>query len=102
MAATACHRDHIVIESDETLSWYRPKDEAKFGFCNRCGATVFWHTDANPESVSIAAGMFDVPTGLRTEFAFYTAEASDYFNLDESLVSFPMGPEAESLDEPDA
>lgn len=96
LAATACHRDHVIIESDETLSWYRPKDDVKFGFCTRCGGTVFWHTDANPESVSISAGMLDMPTGLATEFAFWTESASDYYRLDESLISFPGG--ADNLD----
>lgn len=88
MAATACHRDDVVIESDETLAWYRPEDDVKYGFCNRCGATVFWHTDARPEAVSIAAGMLDTPTTLETEFALHTAHASDYYRLDESIASF--------------
>ena len=88
MAATACHRDDVVIESDETLAWYRPEEDVKYGFCTRCGATVFWHTDARPESVSISAGMLDTPTGLHTEFALHTAAASDYYELDESIPGF--------------
>jgi len=86
LAATACHRDDVIIESDETLSWYRPADEIKYGFCHRCGGTVFWHTDANPESVSIAAGMLDSPTELETHFALNTDEASDYYRLDTSIA----------------
>lgn len=86
LAATASHRDDVIIESDETLSWYRPTDDVKYGFCHRCGATVFWHTDANPEFVSIAAGMIDTPTGLETHFALNTHEASDYYTLDTSIA----------------
>lgn len=87
LAATAAHRDDVIIESDETLAWYRPADnEVKYGFCQRCGGTVFWHTDANPEFVSIAAGMLNTPTELETHFALNTHEASDYYTLDATIA----------------
>ncbi len=91
MAATACERDDLDLEAQETLRWYTPKEETtvQYGFCNHCGGTLFWKSENRPGWLSICAGSLDTPTGLRTEEALFVAEASDYHVLDESLRSWP-------------
>jgi hypothetical protein len=45
--------------------------------------------------VSIAAGCFDGPTGIRTVGQIWTRSAGDYYELDERIPSF----EGEASDE---
>jgi hypothetical protein len=53
-----------------------------------CGSTLFWRSDGNPDWTSIAAGTLDQPTGLRTQAAWWTAEAADYHELDQSITNY--------------
>jgi hypothetical protein len=51
---------------------------AGYGFCARCGSSLFWRGATIPHRISICAGTLDPPTGLRTVEAWWTSEASDY------------------------
>jgi hypothetical protein len=78
MAATAAPVDQVTLVLDQTLTWYAPDPSVEYGFCNRCGSTMFWRAQATPESLSIAAGTLDPPTGLRTTKAWWISQASAY------------------------
>src|SRR5690349_5030730 len=56
MAATAVDPDQITFVAAETLTWYDPVPTVHYGFCNRCGSTLFWKADEQPGKVCIAAG----------------------------------------------
>ncbi len=84
MAATAVAVDDLVITGD-TLRWYAATDSVAYGFCGHCGSTLFWRAADKPESISVAAGTLDPPTGLRTVAALFTADASDYQRLDDTI-----------------
>ena len=45
---------------------------------------MFWEAPGR-ETVSIAAGALDMPTGLRTVGQIYTEQAGDWYELDRSL-----------------
>jgi len=47
----------------------------------RIGSSLFWDAPEG-ETISIAAGTLDLPTGLKTVEQIYTADASDYYDLD--------------------
>ena len=86
MAASACATGDLTIESENTLRWYRPTEEPAVGyaFCTSCGGSLFWRSDARPESISICAGTLDPPTGIVTDLALFGAEAKarydEYFD----------------------
>src|SRR4051812_42815359 len=63
-AYAACDRSALVLDTADTLRWYRA-DGRERGFCDRCGASLFWRADGSP-AVSVAAGTLDPPTGLTT------------------------------------
>lgn len=84
MAATAADVDDLEI-SGETLAWYEAAEGVEYGFCSRCGSTLFWRTARLPNLVSIAAGTLNPPTGLETVAAIYANYASDYHVFDESI-----------------
>ncbi len=81
MAATGCDRSGIAFDAAETLRWYEAAPGVEYGFCSKCGSTLFWRATAIDDWISIAAGTLDPPTGLATESAWWTATASDYHRL---------------------
>lgn len=78
MAATSAAITDVNFESDDTLTWYSAQLGVSYGFCNRCGATLFWKADDKPDRLSICAGTLDQPTGLRTEGVLFGDETADY------------------------
>jgi hypothetical protein len=79
-AYAACARSDLLLVRDERLRWYEADDRAR-GFCARCGASLFWRA-AGRETVSIAAGTLDRPTGLKTIAHIYTRDLADYYSID--------------------
>lgn len=88
MAATACGRDELHVGDTSTLRWYGVEGRS-YGFCGTCGSTLFWRAEESPESISIAAGTLDTPTGLQTDHAIFTEYAADYHALDPTIESHP-------------
>ena len=83
-AVTSCKREHLNITVDEGLRWFQSSPEARRGFCNRCGSSVFWsHKDA--PTITIASGSLDLPTGLKAAVHIFVADASDYYTIDDGL-----------------
>jgi len=63
------------------LKWYSSSPFARRGFCGECGASLFWERSAG-ESISIAAGALDPPTGLATTLQIFVDSAGDYYAVD--------------------
>ena len=84
MAAARARVDDVeTTDPAGLLRWYAPVPEAEYGFCSRCGSSLFWRSTGAPERVSICAGTLEPPTGLRTVEAWWTSEASDYHDRPE-------------------
>ncbi|MGI8422321.1 MAG: GFA family protein [Gaiellaceae bacterium] len=84
-AATAARRDDLVLLESGGLRWVAsPASESgsRRGFCGECGSSLFWDAPAR-DTVSIAAGTLDEPTGLRTVGHVYVVQAGDYYELPE-------------------
>ena len=82
-AATAVRREHLVVLRSDGLRWVaspESESEARRGFCCECGSSLFWDAPAR-DTVSIAAGTVDEPTGLRLLGHVYVAQAGDYYDL---------------------
>jgi len=79
-AYTACRNGQLTLLEESWLRWY-DADDRRRGFCGRCGASVFWREEADPDTTSIAAGTLDPPTGLRTVKQIYVDSAGDYYEL---------------------
>ena len=95
MAATCCEYDDLRFLADETLAWHHPADDPNvaYGFCTRCGASMFWRVVEPPPDgpyaqtrcMWICAGTLDLPTGLRTERIIFAADVADYHTLDPTI-----------------
>ncbi|HCK76127.1 MAG TPA: aldehyde-activating protein [Gammaproteobacteria bacterium] len=79
-AATSTYRDCIDIRQDDSLRWFQSSKEVERGFCVLCGSSLFWN-HAEKNTLSIAAGAFDKPTGLDTGAHIFFDDASDYYQV---------------------
>ena len=82
-AATSAQRDDLVLLEGVTLRWIdspESESDARRGFCAACGSSLFWDAPAR-ETVSIAAGSLDQPTGLRMIGHVYVSQVGDYYDL---------------------
>ena len=89
VAATACATEHLVLQNEEGLRWYRSSTFAQRGFCKTCGSSLFWRPD-HGEYVAIMAGTLDVPTGLVSREHIHLDDASDYYTVTDGLPQFPQ------------
>jgi hypothetical protein len=81
---TSAPREALRLTGEDSLRWIdSPESDAhaRRGFCGECGSSLFWDAP-DGDTISIAAGTLDLPTGLKTVAHIYTADASDYYELD--------------------
>jgi hypothetical protein len=88
VAATACADDRLAIDGVEILTWYAASDEAKRGFCSKCGSHLFWKAGGSTQT-SIMAGSFDTPSGLQSGHHIFADDKGDYYEIDDGLVVYP-------------
>ena len=84
-AATSARREHLVLLESAGLRWIaspESESEARRGFCGECGSSLFWDAPAR-DTISIAAGTLDEPTGLQLLGHVYVTQAGDYYALPE-------------------
>jgi len=74
-----------------TLKWFKSSKRAKRGFCNKCGASLFFKI-IGAKTISIAAGMFNRPVKLKTTMNIFVKGKSDYYKLDSSMPKFNRYP----------
>ena len=82
-AATSAQRDQLVLLESGALRWIAsPESEsnARRGFCAECGSSLFWDAPGR-DTISIAAGSLEEPTGLRTVGHVYVSQVGDYYEL---------------------
>ena len=70
-----------------TLKWFKSSKKAKRGFCNKCGASIFFKF-LGSDDISIAAGMFQNPSKLKTTKNIFVKGKLDYYQLDNKLPKF--------------
>jgi hypothetical protein len=76
-AYAACRAPDLILVAERELRWYEHGDRAR-GFCGRCGASLFWRA-AGRDTVSVAAGTLDPPTGLTTVAQIFVDDRGDYY-----------------------
>tara|TARA_Y100000741_G_C17970206_1_gene443510 strand:- start:37 stop:444 length:408 start_codon:yes stop_codon:yes gene_type:complete len=84
---TSCPENNLTFINKKTLKWYKSSKIAKRGFCSRCGASMFYKK-YNSKNISIAAGMLNNPTNLKTNSNIFTHRKLDYYKLDKKLATF--------------
>ena len=86
-AYTSVLEENITYKSKSTLKWFSSSTKAKRGFCNKCGASVFFKR-LGSSAISISAGLFKNPTKLKTASHIYTRNKRDYYKITDNLAKF--------------
>ena len=93
-AYTAVDKSELEILSQQSLKWYHDRLPNTYrGFCDNCGASLFWHSaDLNHlvsnNKISVAAGTLDSGHGLKTIGHIYVSEAGEYYQIEGDLPQF--------------
>jgi hypothetical protein len=87
-AATSAAAADLSVTGEDLLTWYAASEEARRGFCRVCGSALFWKR-VGADEVSILAGAFEKPTGLKGEVHIYVADKGDYYEIDDGLRQDP-------------
>ena len=67
--------------------------EARRGFCSRCGSHLFWLSKA--DQMAILAASLDEPTGLKVGSHIFTADKGDYYEIADGLPQYERYPPVE-------
>jgi hypothetical protein len=87
-ATTATRKEDLVLLETRGLRWIQsPRSDAgaRRGFCGLCGSSLFWDVP-ELETISVAAGTLDGPTGLHVASHWYMSQAGDYYEIPEDGV----------------
>ena len=90
-AYTNVEERNVKFLKKRTLKWFKSSKRAKRGFCNKCGASLFFKI-IGAKTISIAAGMFDSPIKLKTTMNIFVKGKSDYYKLDSRMPKFNRYP----------
>ncbi len=77
----------VTLLEERGLKWFPSSDIARRGFCQDCGASLFWEPRGEGR-IDIAAGSLDLPSGLSTVGQIFVEDAGDYYKVDDNL---PIG-----------
>ena len=90
-AYTNVQEQNVKFLKKRTLKWFRSSKTAKRGFCRKCGASLFFKIIGS-NNISIAAGMFNGSTKLKTKMDIFVKGKLDYYKLDNRLPKFKRYP----------
>ena len=90
-AYTNVEERNVKFLKKRTLKWFKSSKRAKRGFCNKCGASLFFKV-TGAKTISIAAGMFNRPVKLKTTMNIFVKGKSDYYKLDSGMPKFNRYP----------
>jgi len=89
-AYTSTVRGNLEVLAQDVLAWYQSSPEVRRGFCMRCGSSLFWDR-SSLDTISVAAGTLDQPTGLQTVGHIFTEHLADYYEIADRLEKRPRG-----------
>ncbi len=90
LASTNVADDQLTVTGEDKLRWYHASDFARRGFCGECGSVLFWKANSE-RHISICAGSFDQPTGLRLASHIFCADKGDYYEITDGLPQYEAG-----------
>jgi hypothetical protein len=78
----------LTVEGADHVVWYASSARVRRGFCAGCGSTLFWDP-IERDTIAIAMGALDAPTGLRLQKHIFVAEKGDYYDIADGLPQSP-------------
>ena len=79
-SATRAKTADLHLLEDRGLRWYRSSGAAARGFCQTCGASLFWRPEG-ADTTSIGSGTLDQTNGMKTLCHIFVADKGDYVDI---------------------
>lgn len=83
-ASTDVPRAAVAIDGEDRITWYRSSEKVRRGFCSVCGSSLFWDP-VDRDTIAIAMGAFEAPTGTRLGIHIYVDDKGDYYDIADGL-----------------
>ena len=91
-AYAALDQSALTLVSAHTLQWFHDASPDTYrGFCNHCGASLFWDARDGRKRISVAAGSLDDSGSLQTIGHVFVAEAGSYYEISDGLPRYDQG-----------
>jgi len=88
VVATRAAKASLTFQAGEgEIRWWRATPEAERGFCEVCGALLFWQREGS-DHISVMMGVLDAPIGIAMDRHIFCAEKGDYYEIDDGLAQF--------------
>lgn len=81
----------LVFDNQDGLTWYESSSWAKRGFCNQCGASLFYKLNDGSDT-NVAPGSIDGDVGRKISHHICVADKGDYYDLADGLPQFEAFP----------
>ena len=102
-AYAALDQSALTLVTAQTLQWFHDASPDTYrGFCNRCGASLFWDARDGRKRISVAAGSLDDSGSLQTIGHVFVAEAGSYYEISDDLPRYDQGNAGELEDASDS
>ena len=85
--ATRCQQSELSFICQDSLSWYQSSDFAKRGFCNICGASLFYKLD-NADTISIMLGCLDNDIDITIAKHLFVSEKNHYYHIHDNAPQY--------------
>ena len=77
----------LSVEGGDHVRWYASSEDAKRGFCDRCGSILFWKRDGS-EHTSITAGALDDGSVLQPKRHIFVENKPDWYTVSDGLPRY--------------
>jgi hypothetical protein len=72
-----------------TPTHYQSSPGVLRGFCSRCGTSLTYQREGEPESIDVTTASLDHPNAFAPEREIWTAEKIEWDRINESLRQYP-------------
>jgi len=83
-ASTDVPRSALKIHGEDNITWFFASERVRRGFCATCGSFLFWDP-VRRDSVAVAMGAFETPTGTHLAKHIFVADKGDYYDIADGL-----------------
>ena len=88
-AYTALNWSELTLLCERSLQWFHDQSPDTWrGFCNQCGASLFWDARDGRERISVSAGSLDDSGDLKSIGHVFVEEAGHYYEIDDDLPRY--------------
>lgn len=81
------HKVNITVTNKEKVTWFKISNNARRGFCSKCGSGLFWE-QYQQDAIGIIAGSLDQPTRLKTIAHIFVKEKPDFYEIADDIQQF--------------